>query len=138
MNGLIFLQMEIHRAIYIDNTGDKGNGVFTSEALPKDTIVEVSPVIVMKEEERDMLDQTLLHDYIFLWEPAGEPRQCCMAQGYISVYNHSPASNCEHFMDYDNNTIIIKTVQDISAGSELTINYNGDWNDKKPVWFDTV
>ena len=41
-------------------------------------------------------------------------------------------------MDYENNAIIIKTMQNISAGSELTINYNGDWDNNKPVWFDTV
>lgn len=138
MSGLIFLLMRIHQSIYIEQAGTKGNGVFTDTDLPADTVIEVSPVLVMKEEEREMLDQTLLHDYIFLWEPAGEPRQCCMAQGYISVYNHSSESNCEHFMDYENNAIIIKTMQNISAGSELTINYNGDWDNDKPVWFDTV
>ena len=35
-------------------------------------------------------------------------------------------------------TILIKTVRDIEKGEELTINYNGDWNDEKKVWFETV
>jgi SET domain-containing protein len=39
-------------------------------------------------------------------------------------------------MNYTDKTISIKTVRDISAGEELTINYNGDWNDEKPVWFE--
>jgi uncharacterized protein len=39
-------------------------------------------------------------------------------------------------MDYDYNTITIKTVRSIGAGEELTINYNGTWNNKKKVWFD--
>ena len=41
-------------------------------------------------------------------------------------------------MNYEEETIMIKTVREIAAGEELTINYNGDWNDEKPVWFATV
>jgi SET domain-containing protein len=39
-------------------------------------------------------------------------------------------------MDYDTQTMFIKTVRAIKPGEELTINYNGDWNNKKKVWFD--
>lgn len=123
--------------IYISTTDKKGKGVFTSTSIPANVEIEHSPVIVMNLEERKLLDQTLLHDYIFEWNPNGE-KMCCMAQGYISVYNHSYASNCEYFMDYEEKTISIKTVRDIDAGEELTINYNGDWNDEKKVWFEVV
>src|SRR5690606_32628811 len=75
---------------------------------------------------------------IFEWGADGEELMCCMAQGYISVYNHSPASNCEYFMDYDAKTIMVKTMRNVLAGEELTVNYNGDWNNDKPVWFETV
>jgi len=130
--------MHIHEGIHIQHTNEKGNGVYTSVALPKSTIVEISPVIVMTADERILLDQTLLHDYIFEWGADGEELMCCMAQGYISVYNHSPASNCEYFMDYDAKTIMVKTMRDVLAGDELTVNYNGDWNNDKPVWFETI
>jgi SET domain-containing protein len=33
---------------------------------------------------------------------------------------------------------MIQTVRDIEAGEEITINYNGDWNDPKPVWFEVI
>jgi SET domain-containing protein len=89
----------------------------------------------MDATARVLLDQTLLHDYIFEWQPEGT-NQCCVALGYLSLYNHSYASNCEYFMDYDSQTMAIKTVKPIAEGDELTINYNGDWNDEKPVWFD--
>lgn len=59
-----------------------------------------------------------------------------MALGYVPVYNHSYRSNCEYFMDYDDETITIKTVRVVRHGEELTINYNGDWNDSKKVWFE--
>ncbi len=89
----------------------------------------------MSAEDRLLLDKTLLHDYIFEWKPDGQ-NLCCMAQGYISVYNHSYTSNCEYFMDYEEGTISIKTVREINEGEELTINYNGNWDDATPVWFD--
>ncbi len=120
--------------LYPAGTSAKGRGVFTREPLAADTVVEASPVIVMDAASRTLLDQTLLHDYIFEWLPDGPP-QCCVALGYLSLYNHSYGSNCEYFMDYETDTMLIRTVREIPAGAELTINYNGDWNDEAPVWF---
>jgi uncharacterized protein len=121
--------------LYIGETKDKGRGVFTKKALKAETVLETSPVIVMSATDRKLLDQTLLHDYIFEWQPAGE-EMCCMALGWVPIYNHSYDSNCEYFMNYDEQTIYIQTVRDIKAGEELTINYNGNWDDKAKVWFD--
>ena len=123
--------------IYIGETGNKGRGIFSKKALKADTVLETAPVIVMTANERKFLDQTLLHDYIFEWQPEGES-MCCMALGWIPIYNHSYRSNCEYFMNYDDETMYIKTMRDIRAGEELTINYNGPWNDKKKVWFDVA
>jgi hypothetical protein len=39
-------------------------------------------------------------------------------------------------MDFDGETIMVKTVRNISRGEELTINYNGDWNDETRIWFE--
>jgi uncharacterized protein len=122
--------------LYIAPAARMGRGVFTAEALEKNSLIEVAPVIVMSREDRRLLDQTLLHDYIFEW---GESKdQCCMALGYVPIYNHSYLSNCEYEMDFDDRLIRIKTVRYIEAGEELFINYNGDWNDPTPVWFETV
>lgn len=126
----------IHKALYIDFIEKKGKAVFTNDDIPSDVIIEVSPVIVMKKEDRSYLDKTLLHDYIFEW---GEQKdKCCMALGYIPIYNHSYYSNCEYFMDFEEETIFVKTVRLIQKGEELTINYNGDWNDQAKVWFETI
>ena len=124
----------IFHGLYIGKTETMGRGVFTSENIEANTIIEVSPVIVMTKEERKLLDQTLLHDYIFEW--GVEKDRCCMALGYVAVYNHSYRSNCEYEMNFENASIKIKTIRAIKAGEELFINYNGTWNDEKPVWFD--
>ncbi len=120
--------------LFIAPASGMGRGVFTFENIEAGTIVEVAPVIIMKMEERKLLDQTLLHNYIFEW--GAEKQQCCMALGYVPIYNHSYNSNCEYEMNYDNNSICIRSVHAIKAGEELFINYNGDWNDSKPLWFD--
>lgn len=41
-------------------------------------------------------------------------------------------------MNFEEETIQIKTIKIIESEEELTINYNGDWNDNKKVWFDVV
>jgi uncharacterized protein len=122
--------------LYISDTQTIGRGVFTHEIIAADTIVEIAPVIVMSSTDRQHLDKTKLHDYIFEWGKNKE--QCCMALGYIPIYNHSYRSNCEYFMDYDDETIMVKTVREILPGEELTINYNGDWDDDKQLWFDAL
>ncbi len=111
-----------------------GRGVFTSEKIKKDTVIEIAPVIIMSSDDRKKLDQTLLHDYIFEWGENAD--QCCMALGYVPMYNHSYQSNCEYEMDFNNAVIQIKTVRRIEAGEQLFINYNGTWNNMKPLWFE--
>jgi uncharacterized protein len=120
--------------LYVAATQTMGRGVFTKERIAANTVVEISPVIVMSDDDRQHLDKTLLHDYIFEW--GKNKKQCCMALGLVPIYNHSYQSNCEYFMDYEDETIMVKTVRKIDTGEELTINYNGDWDDKKKVWFD--
>ncbi len=119
--------------LHITQTPSMGRGVFTSEPVPADTVIEISPVIVMTKEERVYIDKTKLHDYIFEW--GDDSSQCCMALGLVPMYNHSFKSNCEYIMDFENHLIYIQTVCAVNAGEELTINYNGDWNDEKPLWF---
>lgn len=122
--------------LFIAPTSKKGRGVFTQEPIAAGTVIEIAPVIVMPPKDRPILDQTLLHDYIFEW--GADSSYCCMALGYVPIYNHAYNSNCDYEMDYETDTITIKTMCDIVAGAELCINYNGTWNDNKPVWFDAV
>jgi SET domain-containing protein len=121
-------------SLFVGPSASGGRGMFTADNIEADTVIEISPVIVMDKNDRKLLDQTLLHDYIFEW--GGDSKQCCMALGYVPLYNHSYHSNCEYEMDFDNQLIRIKTVRFIKTGEELYINYNGNWNDGKPVWFD--
>ena len=120
--------------LYIAESLNRGLGVFSSEPIAGGTTIEISPVIVLSKDEQLLLDQTLLHDYIFLWGP--DEHACCMALGYLSLYNHDYHSNAEYLMDYAQKQIRITTVRAVKKGEEIFINYNGIWNDPKPVWFD--
>ena len=124
----------LREGIYVSVAGDMGRGVYTTSPLKKNVIVEIAPVIVMSGKDRPFIDQTLLHDYIFEW--GDDHSHCCMALGYIPLYNHSYHSNCEYTMNFRKQLITIKTVRAIEAGEELFINYNGDWDNEKPLWFE--
>ncbi|HEU0226502.1 MAG TPA: SET domain-containing protein [Arachidicoccus soli] len=114
-------------------SGNKGKGVFTSENIPANTIIEISPVIVLSAKERKQLENTKLFHYIFEW---GDSRKkAAVALGYVSMYNHSYDANCEYEMDFDEASITIKTVKAIKKGEELHINYNAVHNDATEVWF---
>ena len=40
--------------------------------------------------------------------------------------------------DYEAQNMSVKTIRDIKKGEELFFSYNGDPNNKTPLWFKTV
>jgi SET domain-containing protein len=120
--------------LYIMETAQRGRGVFTTEAIPAGTTIEIAPVIVLNQADRAVVDTTLLHDYIFEW--GIDEKQAAVALGYVSIYNHSVDANCKYDMDFNHKTIQIQTKRDIAVDEELCINYNGDGVMDKPVWFE--
>jgi len=120
--------------LYIMETDQRGRGVFTTEAIPAGTTVEIAPVIVLNPSERAVVDSTLLHDYIFEW--GEDHKSAAVALGYVSIYNHTVHPNCVYEMDYENETISIMTIKDINPGDELFINYNAEIDQESPVWFE--
>jgi SET domain-containing protein len=122
--------------LYIMETAGRGRGVFTTEAIPEGTTIEIAPVIVLNQTERALIDTTLLHDYIFEWG-INEQEAAAVALGYVSIYNHQVDANCKYEMDFENKTIQIQTKRAIAVDEELCINYNGDGVTDKPVWFET-
>jgi uncharacterized protein len=119
--------------LFIQQVPNKGRGVFTNKYIAANTIIEVALVIVLTLQDKQQLDKTLLHDYIFYWGENAE--SCCMALGLIPIYNHAAPSNCEYAMHTQEELIEIKTMRAIEANEELTINYNGNYNDQSPLWF---
>lgn len=121
-------------SLYIADSPGKGKGVFTSEVIEAGTIIEIAPVLVLPERDSELIDKSFLYNYYFLWGDAHKNYAICL--GYGSLYNHSYEPNCIYETYYEDEKMHFITRRDIAAGEELTVNYNWDPDDKKPVWFD--
>lgn len=119
--------------LFVAPSENRGRGVYTSAALTKGQVIEISPVLVLSAEERKEVEKTRLHDYIFEW--GTEQGEACVAWGYLSMYNHATTPNCSYEMDYAHQLITIRTLRDISSGEELFINYLPEHGDSPPIWF---
>ena len=124
----------LHENVHVEKSKGRGRGVFAKTSIKAGVVIEIAPVIVMNAKDRKLLDQTLLHDYIFEW--GDSKKECCMALGYVSLYNHSYEANCVYEMDFKKQEISIKAVRNLREGEQLFINYNGESNSEAPVWFD--
>ncbi len=113
---------------------NRGRGVYTTETIASGTIIEIAPVIVVDNIQRTKLEETLLYDYIFEW--GEDHKSAAIGLGYVSIYNHATEPNCSYDMDYEQETITIKTIKHINIGQELFINYNAEGAEEKPVWFE--
>lgn len=115
-------------------SNSRGRGVFATQDIAADTIIEISPVLVLSPEERAHVEKTLLFDYIFEW--GEDMKGACVALGYLSVYNHSYQANCIYEMDFEQSNMQIRTVKPVKAGDELFVNYNATPDDATPIWFE--
>ncbi len=119
--------------LHIKCSSKRGRGVFTKEPIPAGTIIEVAPVVVLPVKEVDNILETKMANYVFKW---GESeRKIGVVLGWGSIYNHSYKSNCEYSPNFKKDTLTIKTVRAIKKNEELFVNYNCDWDNEKPVWF---
>lgn len=122
----------INPNIIIKESKAFGKGVFVKSDLEANTLIEISPVIVLSENDTKIIHQTLLHDYYFLW--GDEQVKSAIALGYVSLYNHAQTPNCIHECNFKENTISIYTKSDIKANEELYIDYNMGLD--KELWFE--
>lgn len=111
-----------------------GRGVFATLDIKKDTLLEVSPVIIFPKEEYKYLKKTNLINYVFWWGKNYD--ECALALGIGSLFNHSRTPNALFKRKRKNETIKFYAYTDIKAGEEILINYNGDPDDQTPYWFE--
>ncbi len=109
----------------------KGRGVFACAPIPARTVIEGAPVVIVPEEQRPLIDETILHDYYFQWDdgPEGEGRGV-VAFGLISFCNHSHRPNARVRRNPARDTLDLVAVSEIAAGEEITIDY------QCTLWFD--
>jgi len=108
--------------IEVRYTKDKGRGVFARVPIKKGTVIEQVPCLIVKW---DAIEDSELADYVYTWTE----KTVAVALGYGSLYNHSFNPNAR-YDDLRRSAKIYTAIRDIAAGEEITINYNGDPNDK--------
>jgi SET domain-containing protein len=115
--------------LYIAET-DLGRSVFSAETVSEDDIIESCPIILIPELEKNLIHESVLHDYYFVWPNGG----IVIALGYGSLYNHSSHPNAEVIFDLDEEEIVIRAIREIEPGDEIFIDY-ADGDRKHELWF---
>ncbi len=123
--------------LFITHSEGRGRGVFSAREIGESDLIEVCPIILIPAKQLPLIDQTVLHDYYFLWpKPEGS---ACIALGYGSIYNHSFQPNAKIVMDLEKQEIEIQCVKTIEAGTEIFIDYtDGEGQGSGRLWFEVV
>lgn len=115
---------------------DKGRGIFATRNIAQGELVECAPVVIVPPEQTERICGTVLEFYVFDWYE--DASAFAVALGTASLYNHSFLPNVRYEKRYAEGLIEFRAIRNILAGEELVSNYNGDPNDRSPVWFPTV
>lgn len=123
-------------SLYIMASKGRGRGVFTSETIEVDCMIELCPLIIIPKNQVSLIHQTILHDYYYMIP--NESGDVCLPLGYGLIYNHSPTPNAEVFININTNYFEVHCIRTIKAGEEIFVNYQDTENDdeKPQLWFD--
>ena len=116
--------------------GKRGRGVVAEADIQAGTLIERSPVLVIPAGDRAAVDPTIVFTYVFMWEHDTTEEdlyrhegRSAIALGYTSLLNHSYTPNCDFVRHIDEFAIDLIAHRDITAGEELTIDY------QMTLWF---
>lgn len=112
--------------------GEFNRGVFATMDIAKGTMFHQAPVIAYPNEQHEHIEKTLLADYAFEYGI----NHSAILLGYGMLFNHSYHANANYEINFDNHTFDFFAHQDIKAGEEIFINYNGEVDDEELLWFD--
>lgn len=96
-----------------------GRGIFATRDIEHGEVIERSPVIVIESESH--ISGTILEAYVFEWR--GQKKDCAIALGVGSIFNHSWNPNVAYRPVLSKMEIHYKAARDISKGEQLFINY---------------
>lgn len=119
---------------YVQHIEGKGRGVFAGKDYKAGEIIEECHVIIFSEHEIENIEKTNLDNYYYQWGDGF--RDGAIALGNGSIYNHSIEPNAHYFHNIKMSMMVYKSIRDIKKGEEITVNYNGEIEDKQPVWFE--
>src|SRR5262249_31786898 len=108
----------------------KGRGVFSRRDIPKGTIIERVPVVIIPVENLvGGWKNAALQKYFYIWSRS----TVAASLGYGSLYNHSYTPNAKY--EHGSNVLVYRALRRIALREEITVNYNGRPADRRPVGF---
>ena len=97
-----------------------GRGVFATRNIAKGEIVEIAPVLVVRD--KDVRGGERLRNYVFDWT-----RSCvAIAFGYGSLFNHSDDNNATWTVHKDRKVLVFRATKPIRKGQEILVGYGYD------------
>ncbi len=112
-------------------SGEFNRGVFATQDIKKGELIHVAPVVPYPNEEHILIEETALADYVYEYGK----NHSAVVLGYGMLFNHSYEPNATYDINFDNHTFEYYAYTDIKAGQEILINYNGEVDNKEPLWF---
>jgi SET domain-containing protein len=110
-----------------------GQGIFAKKEFRSGRIIEISPIVLLSQQEKDLLRHTLLFAYYFVIDHP--VHAIAVGLGASSMFNHSYAANAEYSIAIEDQAITIRARKLIRKGEEITLNYNGHPEGSTPVYF---
>lgn len=111
--------------------GEFNRGVFATSDIQKGVLLHAAPVISYPNDQHQYIEQTILADYAFEYGM----NHSAILLGYGMLFNHSYQPNASYEINFEDHTFNFYALTDIKAGDEILINYNGDVDNKDPLWF---
>ena len=118
------LNLTRHDSLSILSSSVKGRGVYATRSIPANTVVEISPVLLVPASQYSTLSlqSSIFESYLFTWSRS--TGDMALALGLGSLFNHDDVSpNVTYELDKLTTTIRYTTKRHISPGEELCIYY---------------
>jgi SET domain-containing protein len=109
--------------IVIKKSSIHGIGVFATEDISNGELIEVCTSL-----DLDRCNRATLTEYSYTIPSENKFNRLALLLGYGSLYNHSEDNNVDFTINSDSKRFTFFATKDISAGSELTINYQKNKN----------
>lgn len=141
----------LRSGLYLEKVHGKGRGLFCTDDIRKDEIIERVAVHVISEEENKTTLLTRVHDYVFSVHklpPAARQRAgitdpekaTVFVPGAMSFCNHMRLPNAHEVVEDDGHVsyFVLVAIKAIPKGTEITIDYGIGWLTQQKLWRKTL